>query len=370
LDEAQMLPVTLLKPCMEALRELTNSYKTTIVLCTATQPALSRTEEFKNGLENVREIIPNPRELYDEFKRVQISCLSKKKEKTMDAKLVKKILEHKQVLCVVNTRGHARKLYEQVEDKQGLYHLSGLMCPVHRSEVIQKIKLVLGNNEKCRVVSTQLIEAGVDIDFPVVFRSYAGIDSIAQSAGRCNREGKLQWGQVYVFYPESGLPAGFLRQRAEEADAVIRKYDDLLSINAVNEYFLNLYWRNKDKLDKEKILERLSEGVYSVDFPFKEIADKFKIIDNAMESIIIPYNNEAKEIIKQLRYAEFTKNLARKAQRFCVQVYPNILAKLEGVAVERIQNRYLVLTNSDLYRDDVGLAYENPTFREMENNIC
>ena len=370
LDEAQMLPVPLLKPCMEILRELTTSYKTTIVLCTATQPALSKTEEFENGLENVREIILNPEELYNKFKRVEIRYLAKKREKTMDVELAKKILEHKKVLCVVNTRSHARGLYEQIEDKDGLYHLSALMCPAHRSEVIQNMKQALSNNEKCRVVSTQLIEAGVDIDFPVVFRSFAGLDSIAQSAGRCNREGRLQEGKVYIFYSEKKPPAGHLRQSAEVADTIIRKYDDLLSIKAINEYFSHLYWKNSDSLDKNNILGRLTEGVGRINFPFREIGESFKIIDNDMISIIIPYNDEAKKIIKKLRYAEFTKNLARKAQRFSVQVYPQILRKLEGVSIERIQDNYLVLTNADLYRYDIGLTYDDPTFREIENNIC
>lgn len=370
LDEAQMLPVSLLKPCLEVLRTLTDSYKTTIVLCTATQPSLSKTDEFKNGLENVREIIANPIELYNQFKRVQITLLSKSEKKTTDSELSKMLLEHKQVLCVVNTRHHARKLYERIEDKEGLYHLSALMCPVHRSKSIQKIKIALKNDEKCRVISTQLIEAGVDIDFPVVFRSSAGIDSIAQSAGRCNREGELEIGEVYVFYPEEGLPVGYLRQGAEEANTVMRQYDDLLSIEAVNEYFRNLYWRNQDSLDKKDILKKLSEEISRLNFPFKEIAGEFRIIDNIMESIIIPYNNEAKELIKCLRYTKFPKGIIRKLQRFCVQVYPNILTKLEGVAVEKIQDNYRVLTNADLYRDNIGLTYDDPLYREMENNIC
>jgi len=370
LDEAQMLPIHLLKPCMEVIRELTDSYKTTIILCTATQPALLKNDKFTNGLENVREIISNPKELYNNFKRVEIICLSKEQQNITDSELSKMILEHQQVLCVVSTRLHARELYEQIEDKKGLYHLSALMCPAHRSEVIQEIKGTLKDKKKCRVISTQLIEAGVDIDFPVVFRSVAGIDSIAQSAGRCNREGELPNGKVYIFYPEKVPAVGFLRQGVEEANAVMRKYYDLLSIEAVNEYFCNLYWRNEDKLDKESILEKLSEGVATINFPFREIAKQFKIIDNDMESIIIPYNDEAKKIIKQIRYAEFTKNLARKAQRFSVQVYPQILKKLEGVSVERVQDNFLILTNTDLYRKDIGLTYNDPVFREIENNIC
>jgi len=370
LDEAQMLPIHLLKPCMEVLRELANSYKITIILCTATQPALLKNEEFVYGLENVREIISNPEELYNNFKRVKIIHLPEKQQNITDIELTKKILEYKQVLCVVNTRRHARELYEQIEDKEGLFHLSALMCPTHRSEVIQNIKDNLKNNKKCRVISTQLIEAGVDIDFPVVFRSAAGIDSIAQSAGRCNREGKLPKGKVFIFYPEKLPPVGYLRQGVDEANTIMRKYDDLLSIEAVNEYFRNLYWINEDKLDKEKILERLSEGVSTIDFPFKEVAKLFNIIDSDMESIIIPYNDEAKEIIKQLRYSDFTKNLARKAQQFSVQVYPQILRKLERVSVERIQNNFLILTNEDLYQKDIGLNYNDPIFREIENNIC
>ncbi len=370
LDEAQVLPVSMLKPCLEALRELTISYGTTVVLCTATQPALSKTDEFKSGLENVREIISDPAGLYRKMRRAQVSLMSKDSSRTTDTELTKMILEHQQALCIVNTRRHARELHEQISDKGGLYHLSGLMCPVHRSQVIQKIKDALKNGEQCRVISTQLIEAGVDIDFPVVFRSIAGIDSIAQAAGRCNREGKKKTGKVYVFYPEESPPVGFLRQGAEETNAIIRKFDDLLSLEAVHEYFLNIYWRNDDNLDKKKILERLSEEVHGLNFPFKEIADEFRIIDDAMESIIIPYDEEAKKIIRQTRYSPIRRNLMRKSQRFAVQIHPQALTKLEGISVERIQDRYLVLTNTDLYRDDVGLTYDDPAFRKIENNIC
>jgi len=210
LDEAQMLPVPLLKPCLEVLRELSSAYRTSIVLCTATQPALSTTETFKDGLEGVREIASDPGKLYAEFKRVRV----KKLPVISDDELADRLNEHKQVLCIVNTRGHARRIFERIRDgEEGCYHLSALMCPEHRTATLNKIRSALLDGSPCRVISTQLIEAGVDIDFPVVFRSAAGIDSIAQAAGRCNREGKLlEGGQVFVFLPEDGTLPGHFRQ--------------------------------------------------------------------------------------------------------------------------------------------------------------
>ncbi|TFH41084.1 MAG: CRISPR-associated helicase Cas3', partial [Lysobacterales bacterium] len=194
LDEAQMLPVNLLRPCIEVLRELTLYYRTTVVLCTATQPALSTSPTFRNGLDGVREIIAKPEELYKALKRVSISDIGK----LQDAELVERLRGHEQVLCVVNTRGHARKLYELLAGAPGLYHLSASMCPAHRSIKFAEIRSALAAKKPCRVISTQLVEAGVDIDFPVVYRAMAGIDSIAQAAGRCNREGKLLCGTVFT----------------------------------------------------------------------------------------------------------------------------------------------------------------------------
>jgi CRISPR-associated endonuclease/helicase Cas3 len=365
-DEAQMLPVNLLKPCIETIRELADSYNTTILLCTATQPALKKNDEFSGGLENVREIISDPEDLYERFKRVKVEILP---DTIDDIQLSKKIQKYDQVLCVVNTRRHAKELFEQIADKDGLLHLSALMCPAHRSETINKIKQDLKDGKICRVISTQLIEAGVDIDFPVVFRAASGIDSIAQSAGRCNREGKKSMGEVFVFNPERLPPPGYLRQAADEANTIIRKFKDLLSLRAVNEYFKNLYWINEEKLDKNKILEQLSEEVATYNFPFKKIAGQFHIIDNNMESIIIPFNDDAKKIIRQMRYSKFSKDLARRSQKYSVQVYPKILKELENRAVEKVQENFFILTNEDLYKNDIGLNYKNPVFREIENTI-
>jgi CRISPR-associated endonuclease/helicase Cas3 len=367
LDEAQMLPVPLLKPSLEALKELSSSYGTTIVLCTATQPALSKSSEFKEGLEGVQEIIPDPMGLYRAFKKVDMSYLST----LTDEELAKKLMSKKQVLCIVNTRRHARQVYELIRDGQGGFHLSALMCPAHRTKVIWKIRKSLEENKPCRVVSTQLIEAGVDIDFPVVFRSLSGIDSIAQAAGRCNREGRLpQNGQVYVFMPEAGLPPGYFRQTAETGEEVMRHHSDPLTLEAVEEYFRILYWLKGDKLDEYQILADLSEGIKSGDYPFRRVDDKFKIIKDGSESIIIPWNKEAENIIDELRYSEYPASAARKAQRFTIQVPPRVLYDLLNAgAVERLHDQYNVLINRDIYREDLGLCPEDPTFHNPDNLI-
>ena len=368
LDEAQMLPVPLLKPCLEVLRELSSAYKTSIVLCTATQPALSTTDTFKDGLEGVHEIVSDPGKLYVEFKRVRVEKLPV----ISDDELADRLNEHKQILCIVNTRGHARRTFERIRDGEGgCYHLSALMCPEHRTTTLNKIRSALVDGSPCRVISTQLIEAGVDIDFPVVFRSAAGIDSIAQAAGRCNREGKfLEGGQVFIFSPEDGSPPGHFRQTAQTAETVMRHHDDFLSLEAVTEYFMTLYWMKGKKLDEYQILDDLGEGAKNGDFPFRIVDKKFKIIKDGAESIIIPWNKEAEKIISGLRYSEYPALFARKAQRFTVQVYPKVLSSLECVgSVERLHDQYCVLINMDIYRDDLGLCPEDPTFHRPESLI-
>jgi len=368
LDEAQMLPVPLLRPCMEVLRELSSAYKATIVLCTATQPAFSTNEHFKDGLDGVQEIIPDPAKLYNLFKRIHIEILPE----LSDADLADRLNIHSQVLCIVNTRKHARLVFESIRHQEDCYHLSALMCPAHRTKKFKVIRRALSSGLPCRVVSTQLIEAGVDIDFPVVYRCAAGIDSIAQAAGRCNREGKLsEGGKVKVFLSKTGLPTGHFRRAAETAQTVMRHHDDLLSLEAVEEYFRNLYWMNGEKLDEHHILDDLNEGKIKGDFPFRVVDEKFRIIKDAMEPIIIPWNKDAEKIIQGLRYAIYPASFARKAQRFTVQVPPRVLSSLEHAgSVERLNDHYCMLINMDLYSDDLGLCPEDPTFHRPESLIA
>ncbi len=376
LDEAQMLPRELLLPCLEAIRELALNYKTTIVLCTATQPAIKVRDDFKAGLEKVHEIIRDPAGLHEALRRVRVERLGT----LTDEELADRLAGHEQALCIVNTRGHARRLYERLKDKlknaDGLFHLSANMCPEHRSRKIEEIKAALKENRPCRVVSTQLVEAGVDVDFPVVYRAAAGIDSIAQAAGRCDREGRLTaesgrpGGQVFVFTPEDGVPPGHFRITADKGAEVQSLHPDPLAPEAVEHYFRLLFWQAGPDLDKKRILDLLSETAQRGDFPFRKIAELFQLIADGQQPVIVPQDKEAERLADSLAYAEHAGGILRRLQRHTVQVHPRVLAGLlAGGAVEMVAERYAVLRNKDIYKPDLGLCPEDPAYRDIESTM-
>lgn len=372
LDEAQMLPVPLLRPTVEAIRELADRYQTTIVLCTATQPALNDID-LKGGFSGVREMMQDPLILEDAFKRVHAEMIGNRK----DCELTDLLMKHHQVMCIVNTRNQARLLFKLIGEEEGHFHLSALMCPEHRSEVLAEIKKRLGEGKPCRVISTQLVEAGVDIDFPVVYRAIAGLDSIVQSAGRCNRENRIgEGGRLFIFIPESGLPKGPFRQPAQITENLLVKHSkNILSGAAVKDYFNELYWIKSlgNSLDEKQILENLTTGESRLDFPFKAIAGKYRIIEQIMESVIVPYDDFAKVRIEELRSGGPKGESLRALQRYTVGVYPNQFAylKTEGF-IETINDSYHVLIEvryKDAYNHKFGL---NPACMEFcdPENLC
>ena len=223
LDEAQLLPLKYLKPIIHYLQNLSDNYGVTLVLCTATQPALNEFETPEmtfHGLKSTTEIIDSVDSLFQSLKRISVSIPDNLQQEVSWNDLAERLDEHMQVLCVVNSRGDCRKLFKLMP--KDTLHLSALMCGEHRSQVISKIKEKLAKGEEIRVISTQLVEAGVDIDFPVVYRAMAGLDSLAQAAGRCNREGKLDKGEFYVFVPEGKPPIGDIRK--SQATAILEWY--------------------------------------------------------------------------------------------------------------------------------------------------
>src|SRR5208337_3155069 len=289
LDEAQMLPTGYLKPCLAALSELVRNYGTTVILCTATQPKLG---DLLDESIRPREIMQSPDQLYNSFKRVHVTDSGSLSDELLSARL----RDRKQVLCIVNTRKHAKKLFDALEKYGNCYHLSARMCPVHRREKISEIKNLLKAGEDCRVISTQLIEAGVDIDFPVVYRTMTGIDSIAQAAGRCNREGKLPEGEVFVFKSTEpyGKATSWQNLVAEIGEMALAESGDPLSLSTVADYFGRLYrYKAEGGLDQKHILPLLEERSHELAFPFEDVADAFRIIEEGTKDLIIPYDYNA-----------------------------------------------------------------------------
>lgn len=289
LDEAQTLPVEYLKPCLVALKELVARYGCTIVLGTATQPAIGKREEFKIGIERVREIAADPPALYRQLKRVRVVDRGELTDET----LADELRSRRQAVCIVNTTGHARKLFQRLGPEEGHFHLSARMCPVHRSQTLTAIRERLERKERCVVVSTQVVEASVNLDFPVVYRALAGLDSIAQAASRCNRNNRLpDGGEVFVFSSEHQRAEAFFRDTAQCAAQVMELYPDLPGLEANEQFFRLYYWQRQSEWDKKHILEcfRFSmDRRLPFDFAFAQAARDFHLIDDgATHAVIVP----------------------------------------------------------------------------------
>ena len=375
LDEAQTLPLQLLRPCVAALDELARNWRTSVVLCTATQPALAEDDGFSGGFRGVREIAPNPKGLRRRLERTRV----RHRGAVDDAELAARLRESPGALCIVNTRRHARELYESIEDSEGAAHLSTCMCARHRRDVLDAVRARLRDGEPVRLVATSLIEAGVDIDFPVVWRAEAGLESIVQAAGRCNREGRLEAGDVYVFAPAGAdgakpprLPE--VEQRADVARGVLRRHDDPLSLDAIDDYFRNLYWIKDAELDAKGILREIADRGDTFDFPFEKVAREFRMIETAMAPVIVPYRGVSGDdravdrLLGELERVERPGRIARRLQPWTAQVPERALGALCAAgAVKRVREsefgaQFAVLCNADLYRPDVGLTWDDPTF--------
>ena len=239
------------------------------------------------------------------------------------------------------------------------------MCPVHRRVKIADIKNRLKEGKDCRVISTQLIEAGVDIDFPVVYRTMTGIDSIAQAAGRCNREGKLSEGEVFIFKSTEsyGKATSWQNLVAEVGEMALAGSDDPLSLPTVADYFRRLYhYKGDGGLDEKKILPTLEDRAQELAFPFEDIAEAFRLIEEGTRDVIIPYDENARSKIARLRSAEFPWMYARELQGYTVSIYPNEFRELERMkAVETIADRFYILNSCEDYSDETGLENRSKT---------
>lgn len=355
LDEVQTLPAENLRPIIDILDSLGKYMGTSILFTTATQPAFtgiigSGLAKFK-GLEG-KEIINDVDGLFSEMHRVRINF---EKEPYSYDTLANKISESEQMLCVVNTRGEAQRLYEVLPDKGETVHLSRMMCQEHISKKINTIKEKLKNGEPIKVVSTQLIEAGVDIDFPVVWREMAGLDSIAQSAGRCNREGRQAQGHVHVFQLKGSRLRGIMAKAAATArDLLDAGEDDFLSPKTAKDYF-RLFYAKLNDTDKSGITDLL----YKPCPDFKSAANAFRMIDDNMLTIYVPYSKKGESLIEQLRNGEYSTGLLRQLQRYSVNVPIGRHDDVERMGALKLADYVYVLPDCSNYDDNVGLVFDN-----------
>lgn len=354
LDEAQLLPPRLLLPCVAAMKQLVDHYGVSIVLSTATQPALPE-------LNKVHEIIPETMDLYGRLKRTELILPETRTVRQSWKDIAAELQQHDQVLCIVNTRRDCRDLYKQMPP--GTIHLSATMCGEHRSRVIANIKEKLKARQPIRVTSTQLVEAGVDIDFPVVYRAFAGLSSIAQAAGRCNREGLMsQPGRVVVFMPPKPAPPGELRKAEDVLTGLLESGVNVESPDSYPEFFKRFYSAQNDQ--GTAFNEWLTKNARYFQFQFREAAQAFKLIDDQESaSVIVRYGGNS-ALLRSLYAVGPKRDIMRRLQRYTVNVPRRTLNMLcdKGFVVEAhpgvfVQTELPSLYNEnyglDLYRDDL-----------------
>ncbi len=372
LDEAQLLPPDFLGPVLEAIKELQRNYGVTFVLSTATQPAF---QPHKNmdfnfpGLPHLREITSDTLSLYERLKRTDVEVVGGLAAPLPWDMLAQRLSSHKTVLCIVNRRDDARTLWEKMPE--GTFHLSALMCGAHRSERIAKIRESLKANKDTRVISTQLVEAGVDLDFPVVYRALAGLDSIAQAAGRCNREGLLAKGVVHVFLPESSIPQGYLRQSAEIGRRLlVDKEVELLAPERFERFFRELYWVRGDRMDKEGILKLLGNDS-ELRISFRTAAEKFCIIDETAYAPVLVHYGKGSGLIELLRRNGPERWLLRQLQRYVVNLPRHVHGRLlaEG-SIAEMHPGCFVQGHGRLYHDQLGFCADQSLVYEPDELMC
>ena len=338
-DEAQMLPTDFLVALLDVMRQLAAHYGCSLVLSTATQPALNVRETLPQGLSDVREIMSDPRGLAEQLRRVTVRWPEGEAPTSLD-RVAEEMRGRRQVLTIVHRRRDARELAERLP-ATGRYHLSTRMCAAHRLETLAAAKAALVQGDACRVVSTQLVEAGVDLSFPTVYRAMAGLDSLAQAAGRCNRNGELKdadgspvLGEFIVFRAESPPPAGVLRRGLNVADAMLRtsRPFDLINPEVLHDYFRGLYFGSQ--LDRYGVMAEREA------FNFATVAHRVRFIADGTHPVIVPWTDWEARVSAfeaSMQWAPSgSRRAARALQPFVVQVFEHEMRLLQRQGAVRL----------------------------------
>ncbi len=364
LDEIQTLPLTFLQPIVNAMSAYARLFGTSFLFCTASQPILDGERKGCNGAmlkgiegSKIRSIINDDMQLHDKLRRVRITV-----DDTLHSyeSLADVLRNHKRVLCVVSSRRHALELYNELSKDSDIptFHLSRSMCSAHILDKINEIKNILSDPEKeIRVISTQLIEAGVDIDFPVVYRQLSGLDSVLQAAGRCNREGKAPEGQTIVFSFKDDRQSGALRFASDTMKDMISLYPDAdwFSTDTMRRYYEKLYYRTP-YFDKEGIGEMLDDPKSC---KFEEASRKFCLINEAGTNIIANFG-ESEKLVSQLINNGPSRQLSRQLGRYSVNVPKIVFNEFSKAGlIEEPYPGFFFIPLKDQYDPSVGLKTEN-----------
>lgn len=353
-DETQKLPERFVAPCADLIARLCTDYGCTAVLCTATQPDLSRF-----GLTSVTELVRDSDALYRALRRTEIHDLGAVTDWTAVAR---KMLAEPSALCVVNTRRDAQALFRELETladsgPDSVFHLSTWMCPQHRRDVLEVIRERLAVGLPVYTAATSLIEAGVDVDFPAAFRARAGLDSIAQVAGRCNREGRLEVGHVYVFDSPTGTVDASMGKAIQAGERVPGTLNEKLSRpETFRAYFQQYYAACNGR--GEAILQQLSDPR---DLKFRSVSDAFVFIpDHGEREVFVPYR-EGRALIEEAIRSGLDRLLLRRLRRYAVSLLPRQLEPIREALVpmrmyDGSETPYAALCpGSTLYRAKTGI---------------
>ena len=352
-DEIQSIPVDHLLPCMASVGTLVKNFGVSAVLCSATQPFVSDLLKKYAPNNPVREICSDVDGLFSKLSRVKYLNEGPKSLETLAAELCKK----KQVLCIVNKRKTAKNLFDHLPE-EGSFHLSTLMTPRDRTVALETIRQRLENGLVCRVISTSLIEAGVDIDFPCVYREMAGLDSIVQAAGRCNRERKRdKEDSIVTIFELDEKPPKLLRVNIGAAREAVDAIGEIDSKRTVDLYFRALRsFVGQGNIDVSDTVNHLNFGISGCRLPFKEVAESFHLINTNMFTVYIP-TDESEGLIEQLKNGTSDKRAYRDAGHFSVNIYPDHYHELyESGCIEELGPGMAVLVDTSLYNKKTGLS--------------
>ena len=353
-DEIHMLPIDYIQPCLRAIGYVTKYLNSTAILMSATMPNYDKfMERYMSGVKIENAV--KDTSLFNVFDKCRYEYIGKCEL----ASLAEKAQEYDNALIIVNKRKTARELYDICSGNK--YHLSTYMTPLHRSEIIAKIKEDIKNGINTTVISTSLIEAGVDLDFKAVFREIAGIDNVLQSGGRCNREGKMDMGDVFVFETDGGN-----YQTKKKSDIIIRanitrnlfeEFENISTDKCIKEYYGRLLNYKEKKIEENTIPAIMVNDLRIDGIPFRTYAESFNFIDNQVIGIVIPCD-ENRGLIKELKDGKLS--VKRNLQRYSASVNKDEFKELFQIGIiETLDCGVCILANTDYYKSDVGLTLEN-----------